>query len=107
MPDLEVVARNYIRKLDIGDDKANQFFLEETYLGKKKRGRDARAVLYSFFQTSSHSWMWDSPSRHRALKLHGFLQVRQCSFGDSEDPMFRLVEDARRFEGAIGMEGRV
>jgi SAM-dependent methyltransferase len=107
VPDLEWAAREYIRRLDAGDPKANSFFLEDTCLGKKERIHGLPGIVYNTFATSAHGWMWDSLSLADALDEHGYKQVRKCSFGDCEDTMFALVEDRRRFENAIAMEARV
>jgi SAM-dependent methyltransferase len=106
VPDLEWAAREYVRRLDAGDLAANQFFLEETCLGKKDRPHGLRGIVYNSFATSAHGWMWDSLSLSHALEEHGFRGVRKCLFGDCEDPMFALVEDVRRFEHATAMEAR-
>jgi SAM-dependent methyltransferase len=106
VPDLEWAAREYIRRLDAGDAAANNFFLEETCLGRKRRPQGLQRIVYSSLATSAHSWMWDAPSLSHALREHGFSGVRKCSPGDSGDPMFDLVEDIRRFEHATAMEAR-
>jgi hypothetical protein len=106
VPDLEWAAREYIRRLEARDLTANQFFLEETCLGRKARPRGLPGVVYNSLATSAHGWMWDSLSLAGALEQHGFSYVRRCSFGDCVDPMFALVEDARRFEHATAMEAR-
>jgi hypothetical protein len=36
----------------------------------------------------------------------GFQQIRRCEFGDSKDPMFKLVEDLGRFVKALAIEAR-
>lgn len=106
VPDLEWAAREYVRRLDAGDPAANRFFLEETCLGKTDRVRGLPGVMYNTFATSAHGWMWDSLSLAHELEEHGFRGVRKCCFGDCEDPMFALVEDAGRFEHATAMEAR-
>lgn len=107
VPDLEWAALEYTRRLAAGDPSANQFFLEETYLGKKQGHRGLRSLLYHALSTSAHGWMWDETSLAYALDHHGFSRIRRCSFGDCDDPQFSLVEDVRRFEHAVAMEARV
>jgi len=106
VPDLEWAAREYARRLDSGDPKANSFFLSATNLGKEKRDRGVRGAAHSFLNTSQHLWMWDAPSLASALAEHGFSRIRRCYFGDCEDRMFDLVENQGRFEQAVGMEAR-
>jgi hypothetical protein len=106
VPDLEWAAREYVKRLDAGDLEANRFFLEETCLGKTNRLRGLRGAVYNSLTTHEHGWMWDSLSLAHALEKHGFHSIRKCSFGDSDDPMFLLVEDARRFVQSTAMEAR-
>jgi hypothetical protein len=106
VPDLECIAREYVRRLESGDPKANALLLGATHLGKEKRDRGMIGFAYAFLNTSQHLWMWDAPSLANVLSEHGFVGVRRCCFGDCEDPMFRLVEDQGRFEHAVAMESR-
>jgi hypothetical protein len=50
--------------------------------------------------------MWDSRSLSSELERTGFTCIRRCAFNDCEDPHFRLVEDADRFEGSVAIECR-
>jgi Methyltransferase domain len=106
VPDLGWAATEYVRRLQAGDAQANSFFLGETNLGEPKRERGLRGLLHKSLNTSKHLWMWDALSLANALSSHGFKQIRPCSFGDCEDPMFSLVESAGRFEHAVAMEAR-
>ena len=94
VPDLEARARLYVSKLDAGQKDANDWFMLSTYsdfrtarFPGKKAGR---------FGTSLHLWMWDFPSMEVNLPA-GFVNIRRCSLGDSEDPMFIRVEEPSRF----------
>jgi len=105
VPNLEWYAREYIARINSGDPKANEFFMRRTYLGEEKRARGPIQFIYEFLRTSRHFWMWDIPSMKSALTEHGFHNIRRCYFGDSEDPMFKLVEQEGRYdEGSFGME---
>ena len=106
VPDLEQAARDYIQKLECGDTTANSHFLRSTCLGVSSRRAGLASALYDAIRTSAHLWMWDRLSLEEALIHHGFSGVRRCEFGDCEDPMFQLVEERSRFEGAIAMEAR-
>jgi hypothetical protein len=106
VPDLEWAAREYIGRLQAGEPEANSFFLRETRLGEERRPRGPIQLVHSLLRTSRHLWMWDGPSLARALCEQGFSDVRRCSFGDSGDPMFALVEDRGRFEHAVALECR-
>jgi SAM-dependent methyltransferase len=104
VPDLEWYAGEYLARVGAGDTNANSFFLRETYLGEEKRTRNLFCFVFSLLRTSNHRWMWDAPSMTEALVQHGFKNIRRCSFADCADPMFKLVEDAERFEHAVAME---
>ena len=106
MPDLEFAARSYIKDPDNGDNLASLNFINNTMLGIKTRPREIKGFISSFFGNSHHLWMWDSKSLSEELKKAGFSQIRQCSFNDSEDEMFKLVEDIGRFENASAIECR-
>lgn len=106
VPDLEWAASEYLARIKAGDPKASAFFFGETRLGQEKRERGPIAFAYAFLKTSRHRWMWDALALADALDEHGFCKIRRCCFGDCEDPMFKLVEDARRFEHAVAMEAR-
>lgn len=106
VPDLEQAARNYIRKLETRDSNASIEFLHSTYLGVPSRRAGLVQRLYSSFRTSAHLWMWDSASMATVLEEEGFSTIRRCEFGDSDDPMFQLVEERGRFESAVAMECR-
>ena len=106
VPDLEFSARKYVKQVDAGDPKANDFFIRATNLGEEKRARGLTGSVYAFLRTSRHLWMWDALSLERALAEHDFHQIRRCKFGDCEDPMFNLVEEESRFNHAVAMEAR-
>jgi hypothetical protein len=103
VPDLEWAAREYVRRLEMKEATANEFFLDETRLGRRSR-QNGLGKLQEVLGTSSHYWMWDELSLRHALQDHGFRNVHRCFFGDCQDPMFRLVEAKDRFERAVGME---
>jgi SAM-dependent methyltransferase len=106
VPDLEGAAREYLRRIDRSEGEANAFFLEATGLGQKVRRRGLSGLAWYYLGNSEHRWMWDAVSLSFALKEQGFTQIRRCAFGDSEDPMFALVEDPGRFESALALEAR-
>ena len=51
-----------------------------------------------------HLWLWDYESIEKELKDVGFVNIRRCEFNDSEDEMFKLVENKRRFELCVKYE---
>jgi SAM-dependent methyltransferase len=106
VPDLEFAARSYVKDLDNGDNLASLNFINNTLLGIKERPRGIKAFFSSFFGNSHHLWMWDSKSLTEELKNAGFTQIRVCKFHDSEDEMFKYVEDSGRFEHAVAIECR-
>jgi SAM-dependent methyltransferase len=106
VPDLAYIGREYIRMLDKGDPEASHSMVTATILGEETRPRGLGAMAYQMLNTSRHLWMWDEFSLRKALEDRGFDHVRRCAFDDCEDPMFRLVENAERFERAVAMEAR-
>ena len=102
--DLEFVARSYIKELDNGDNLASLNFINNTALGMKERPRGLKGFFSSFFGNSRHLWMWDNKSLLAELKDVGFTQIRACKFNDSDDEMFKSVEDINRFENAAAIE---
>ena len=105
VPSLEWFAREYIARVDAGDSKANEFFMRDTSLGEQTWSRRPTRFIFELLRTSRHFWMWDVLSMSAALGEHGFQNIRRCYFGDSSDPMFKLVEHKGRFdERSFGME---
>jgi SAM-dependent methyltransferase len=106
VPDLESAARAYVKGLDSGDRLASMTFMNETLLGQTDRPKGLKGLLSSLMGNSHHLWMWDAQSLAEELKNAGFIQVRSCRFNDSEDDMFRFVENSERFENAVAIECR-
>lgn len=104
VPDLEFIARSYIRNLESGNNTASIFFVKDTLLGIEKRPRGLRGLLNSFYGNSHHLWMWDAKSMTEELRKVGFSSIRICSFNDSKDEKFKLVEDSTRFVNAVALE---
>jgi predicted SAM-dependent methyltransferase len=97
VPDLKARAQKYISAADRNSPVAAIDFMRSTMLGREKRPRGLRAVIAETFGGSHHLWMWDEASLSAALLEQGFVNIRRCSFGDSEDPRFAEVEDRTRF----------
>ena len=105
VPDLEFAARNYIQDLEKGNKLASVYFIGEcTLLGMEKRPKGFKEMVISLFGNSHHMWMWDRKSLSEELKMAGFQEIRICSFNDSQDEMFKLVENKGRFENAVSIE---
>ncbi len=104
VPDLESAARNYIQHLDNGDKSASLVFLSNTFLGIEKRPRGFKDMISSIYGNSNHLWMWDSKSLGEELQNAGFREIRNCLFNDSQDEMFKYVENKIRFENAVALE---
>ncbi|MGT2504136.1 class I SAM-dependent methyltransferase [Bradyrhizobium guangxiense] len=97
VPDLETRARYYCSELARGATDANSQFLRLAHLGQEKRPNGIFGKFRSSFGNSAHLWMWDFPSMSTALTTIGFTNIRRAHFNDCEDPMFKLVEDKKRF----------
>lgn len=101
VPDLRAAAMRYTE--DTSDQAAIRF-MSETFLGMAERQRGVMGMLRMSFGNSQHLWMWDFPSMRRELASAGFGDIRVAQFGDSEDPMFAVVEDKSRWEDAVGIQ---
>lgn len=107
VPDLEHYVRKYIQGLNEGDENASIVFLEhDSLLGLKDRARGLRGIATSIYGNSHHLWMWDSKSFTKELRDAGFRNIRNCSFNDADDQMFRFVENSSRFNDAVAIECR-
>ena len=106
VPDLESAVRRYVHDLDNGVSDANDQLLRRIILGRERRQRGLASVLRLMFSNVSHQWMWDAPSLTALLTRHGFVDIRQATFGDSIDPRFLSVEREARFFEAVALEAR-
>ena len=104
VPDLEFAARLYIKELENGKNLASIDFLNNTLLGIQVRPRGLKNFITSFFGNSQHLWMWDYKSLSEELANAGFINIRKANFSDSEEAMFKYVEDADRFENAVAIQ---
>lgn len=107
VPDLERIAREYVARLEgpRAEDAAG-WFMRETTLGTEDRPRGPVGILRSWVGNSSHLWMWDEPAMTAELRSAGFRDIRRARVGDAEDGRFADVEEAGRWDGALGMECR-
>jgi hypothetical protein len=104
LPDLRALAEAYLA-YDRAD--AAHEFMDRSVLGRaQKRGAVLRVV--DAFRTHQHLSMWDYGSLSEALEQAGFVGVRRASIGDSNEPLFRDVEDVARYdEPGFGGVGRL
>jgi len=102
LPDTYRLAAAYVRAFRAGDPGAVHRFMHDLGMGEEIRPRGLKGLLVSRLGNVRHRWMWDVPSMTEALFAIGFANIRACSFGDSEDPAFRAVEDRTRFFAADG-----
>ncbi len=106
VPDLEHISRQYIKELDNGDNQASVKFINNTLMGITERPRGVKGLINTFLGNAHHMWMWDTKSLTEELRKAGFVDIRPCKFNDSEDAMFKYVENAERFENAVAIECR-
>ncbi len=104
MPDLEYAVRRYLEGLDLNKPNSNIEFFECTSLGQVTRQKGIKALFINLLGNSKHLFMWDRLSLHKELREAGFSRMRPCVYNDSEDPMFKLVEDKDRFEHSLAFE---
>jgi len=101
VPDLRFLAEVYLKSKD--KDACVQF-VRNTLMGEEIGMKNLITILYSAFQNRKHLWMWDYNSIKYELESAGFINVRECSFGDAENSMFNLVEEKSRFLMAVCVE---
>jgi SAM-dependent methyltransferase len=97
VPDLYERARRYVAAFEGGDSDAAIKFISETMLGRNSRPRGVLEVARAAIGGSAHLWMWDAKAMAAELAKAGFVSIRSCKFGDSDDPMFARVERLDRF----------
>ena len=105
VPDLEVIAKNYIQALQTKSETASINFIgNNTLLGVVERTRGLKGLITAYYGNAHHLWMWDYYSLSAELKKAGFKEIRRAIFNDSIHPEFKLVEDKQRFENAVAIE---
>lgn len=97
VPDLRWRAEEYLRS---NESDSADLFLESCMMGVRKRTRTPLGLLRNCFGNSAHLWMYDSPAMKALLYATGFVDIRNCEFGDCSDPMFTHVEQPDRFVSA-------
>lgn len=106
LPDLEVLARGYLRNLENGETDAAIRFVQYSIMGAQTRERGVKSLLTSHLGNARHLWMWDHASLTEELKKAGFSTVRRCQYHDAENELFNLVEEEERFKNAVALEAR-
>ena len=101
VPDLQYYIDEYCSNKE---ENAAIHFMESTILGSKARKKGIKGVLEYLFGNSKHLWMWDFKSMKEELESSGFIEIRRCQYGDSQDAMFLEVEDPGRFNNALAIE---
>jgi len=104
LPDLEAYTKQYILDLEKGNVNANSEFMKKSYLGLQNKPLGWKEKLSFSFGNSKHLWMWDHLSLTNLLREVGFIKIRNCKFNDSEDDMFKFVEEEKRFINAVAIE---
>lgn len=97
VPDLQERARRYLDDASNGSPDANSHFMRRTHLGLEERPESLLGRVRLLIGGSQHLWMWDEPSMAHQLETAGFVSIRRCGFGDSDDEMFSRVENTDRF----------
>ena len=97
VPDMHWRAARYVSAAALGDPAAADAFMDGCLMGTREKPRTLMSLVRHQFGKSAHLWMYDFASLKALLEQAGFTGVRRCEIGDSDDPMFALVEDAGRF----------
>ena len=97
VPDLVWRAKLFLQEHDSEQFEAADRFMRSVHLGQEFETQGILNRLRSSFGNSHHRWMYDYKLLERLLFDAGFESVRRCHLGDSEDPMFKSVEEESRF----------
>ncbi|TFI52043.1 hypothetical protein BLD44_022970 [Mastigocladus laminosus UU774] len=73
-------------------------------MGLIARPRGVKGIIQAFLGNEKHLWMWDYNSMKLELEKIGFTEIRRGYFNDSEDPMFKSVEEQGRFVDAVDIQ---
>ena len=104
VPDLEALARRYIKNIDAEIPNTCDEFMRHTSLGRETRPHSLRAFFTEWFGNSRHLWMWDYGGIAERLSAHNFTAIRRAHFQDSDDRRFLEVEEQDRFADAVAVE---
>jgi hypothetical protein len=75
-----------MRRASAEAPEAATAFLESSRLGMKHRPRGVIGWVRHTLSGSAHLWMWDAVSMMKELQVAGFVDIRRCDYGDSDDP---------------------
>ena len=97
VPNLENRVKKYI------DDKDANNFIEKLGMGQKNINNNIFSKIKSLFGNTKHLWMYDYDSLSLELRKVGFINIRNCNFGDSQIEVFSEIEEKNRFIDDNGM----
>lgn len=103
MPDLQYQAKRYVER---DDADAAYEFMTSTHLGRIHHRKDPIGILRRVFGSGrGHLWLWDYKATEKELAQVGFRNIRRAYYNDSDDEMFKAVEDEGRWEGGtVGID---
>ncbi len=104
LPDLEILMKEYAEHKSINNVNAANIFLQETLLGLEQKPKGILRKFISIFGNYHHLWMWDFASMSQELSRAGFVDIKKCNPGESNDYMIELIEDPSRFTKALYFE---
>ena len=82
----------------------SEAFCRQTLMAMEERPKNFKAVSKLAYGYLNHLWLWDKEATINELKKVGFKTIREIEFNDSEDPMFNLVENKKRFDLCVKLE---
>ena len=109
VPDLAYFVRNYVEASQRGDAAAAHDLVIAAGLGLKSRRQGRLGRVLDAFGNSHHLWGWDEAAMRKELDDAGFKAIRRIHYRDSEDPMFKAIEEyseLRDSQKSLGMEAR-
>jgi SAM-dependent methyltransferase len=110
VPDLRWRARRYVEAANAEDPEAADRYLDSCMLGTRAAVRTPLGIIRRHFGRGAHLWLYDFAAMRTLIAAAGFVAIRECALGDSDDPRFAQVEEADRFfvgaERELAIEAR-
>lgn len=97
VPDLVWRAEMFLRAHQGAEQSAADAFMRGAYLGVEEPVSGFVCRLRALLGNSAHRWMYDEGLMSSLLADAGFVGIRRCILGDSQDSMFARVEEEDRF----------
>ena len=96
VPDLELMARNYIKEIEDIRNKGEKkdYLPSERFLDLLGMGEKTRTPLVlKIFSSGRHMWMYDEISLTALLKSYGFVDIQKRNYKEGECPDIDFLDN--------------